>query len=99
MDMTTILTSPWPKSLSDFVVACLSWDPKRRPTSVQCMNHEYFRDVERYLPIRDPLPSMFSYDVAEIAPPASMHVSSQIVGKVESPKPPRVRQQSYFTIP
>ena len=59
MDMTTILTSPWPKSLSEFVVACLSWDPKRRPTSTQCVNHEYFREVERYLPIRDPVPSIF----------------------------------------
>lgn len=56
MEMTTILTAPWPKSLSDFVVACLSWDPKRRPNSTQCLNHEYFRDVERYLPVRELMP-------------------------------------------
>lgn len=55
--MTTILTSPWPRSLSDWVVWCLAWDPKRRPTSSQCMAHEYFKDVERYLPLREPLPS------------------------------------------
>jgi serine/threonine protein kinase len=56
MDMTTILTPPWPKSLSEFVVACLSWDPRKRPTSVQCLNHEYFKDVERYLPLREMMP-------------------------------------------
>jgi meiosis induction protein kinase IME2/SME1 len=59
MDMTTILTPPWPKCLSEFVVACLSWDPKKRPTSTQCLNHEYFKDVERFLPQRDPVPGMF----------------------------------------
>lgn len=57
MDMTNILTSPWPRSLADFVVACLAWDPKKRPTSTQCLQHEFFRDVEKYLPIRDPIPS------------------------------------------
>jgi serine/threonine protein kinase len=55
MDMTTILTAPWPKCLSEFVVACLSWDPKKRPTSTQCLNHEYFKEVERYLPLREPV--------------------------------------------
>jgi serine/threonine protein kinase len=58
MDMTTILTPPWPRSLSDFVVACLSWDPRKRPTSVQCLNHEYFKEVERYLPLREMMPSI-----------------------------------------
>jgi serine/threonine protein kinase len=58
MEMTTILTAPWPRSLSDFVVACLAWDPKKRPNSVQCLNHEYFRDVERYLPVRELIPGI-----------------------------------------
>jgi len=59
MEMTTILTAPWPRSLSDFVVACLAWDPKKRPNSVQCLTHEYFREVERYLPVRELIPGTF----------------------------------------
>src|SRR5579871_4344612 len=62
MDMTNILTPPWPKSLAEFVVWCLAWDPKKRPTSIQCLQHEYFRDVEKYLPIREPIPSPPSSD-------------------------------------
>src|SRR5947207_1448340 len=102
--MTTILTSPWPKSLSEFVVACLSWDPKRRPTSTQCLNHEYFREVERYLPIRDHLPSIACRNwVLTVAPPASMHTTSQNTKGlgIEIPQPPRgARQQpSYSPLP
>ncbi|KAK2758274.1 hypothetical protein FQN54_004119 [Arachnomyces sp. PD_36] len=37
--------SQWPTSLSNFVTACLMWDPKNRPTSTQAMNHEYFLDA------------------------------------------------------
>lgn len=37
--------SQWPTSLSNFVTACLMWDPKNRPTSSQALNHEYFMDA------------------------------------------------------
>jgi len=44
--LETILKPPqWPTALSQFVTACLMWDPKHRPTSLQAMNHEYFVDA------------------------------------------------------
>ena len=44
--METILQPPtWPAALSQFVTWCLMWDPKKRPTSAQAMNHEYFVDA------------------------------------------------------
>lgn len=44
--METILQPPqWPSALSDFVTWCLMWDPQRRPTSKQALEHEYFADA------------------------------------------------------
>ncbi|TGZ81283.1 kinase-like protein [Ascodesmis nigricans] len=44
--MESILPTPtWPASLAHFVTWCLMWDPKNRPTSRQCMDHEFFRDA------------------------------------------------------
>lgn len=44
--MDTILQTPqWPASLSHFVTWCLMWDPKARPTSAECLAHEYFADA------------------------------------------------------
>lgn len=44
--MESILQQPqWPASLSQFVIWCLMWDPKNRPTSMQALNHEYFADA------------------------------------------------------
>jgi serine/threonine protein kinase len=109
MDMTTILTPPWPKSLSDFVVACLSWDPKKRPTSTQCLNHEYFKEVERYLPQREQPPGTLPCHVSNSAPPATMATSTPALSRktsikglgIEIPLPPRgARQQpSYQQFP
>lgn len=112
MEMTTILTAPWPRSLSDFVVACLAWDPKKRPNSVQCLNHEYFRDVERYLPVRELIPGTFSSPLSGLilGAPATLNPSSppgltrktSLKGLgIDIPMPPRgARQQpSYTQIP
>lgn len=44
--METILQPPqWPTALSDFVTWCLMWDPQRRPTTKQALEHEYFIDA------------------------------------------------------
>lgn len=44
--METILQPPqWPSALSEFVTWCLMWDPQRRPTSKQALEHEYFADA------------------------------------------------------
>ncbi|RPA76770.1 kinase-like protein [Ascobolus immersus RN42] len=44
--MESILATPqWPASLCNFVTQCLLWDPKARPTSVQALQHEFFRDA------------------------------------------------------
>ena len=41
-----ILRAPqWPVGLSNFVTWCLMWDPQRRPTSTQALQHEYFADA------------------------------------------------------
>ncbi|KAH0614414.1 uncharacterized protein H6S33_000050 [Morchella sextelata] len=50
--METILQSPtWPASLATFVTQCLMWDPRNRPTSIQALQHEYFKDaVDPLLP-------------------------------------------------
>lgn len=44
--MDTILPAPqWPPSLRSFVTQCLLWDPKARPTTAECLQHEYFQDA------------------------------------------------------
>lgn len=44
--MDTILPAPqWPPSLRLFVTQCLLWDPKARPTTAECLQHEYFQDA------------------------------------------------------
>ncbi|KAL7271892.1 Serine/threonine protein kinase [Rhizina undulata] len=44
--MDSILQSPtWPVALSNFVTQCLMWDPRNRPTSIQALQHEYFKDA------------------------------------------------------
>ena len=44
--LETILRTPqWPLGLSNFVTWCLMWDPQRRPTSTQALQHEYFADA------------------------------------------------------
>lgn len=54
----TILQSPaWPTSLAQFVTWCLMWDPKSRPTSIQALQHEYFRDAIDPLQPRATTPS------------------------------------------
>jgi serine/threonine protein kinase len=110
MDMTTILTPPWPRSLSEFVVACLSWDPRKRPTSVQCLNHEYFKEVERYLPLREMMPGKSSLNIYLTTAPPALYPNSQPTVQrkpslkglgIDIPQGPRgARQQpSYTSIP
>lgn len=54
--METILPSPqWPSSLAQFVTSCLLWDPKARPTSMQALQNEYFRDAVDPLMPRTPV--------------------------------------------
>lgn len=50
--MESILQAPtWPASLATFVTQCLMWDPRNRPTSIQALQHEYFKDaVDPLLP-------------------------------------------------
>ncbi|KAI9805446.1 MAG: hypothetical protein M1825_000697 [Sarcosagium campestre] len=44
--MDSILQTPrWPESLSNFVTACLMWDPRNRPTAKEALAHTYFRDA------------------------------------------------------
>jgi len=43
----TILPSPWPSSLAALIGLCLMWDPRARPTTTQCLEHDYFRDLGR----------------------------------------------------
>lgn len=44
--MEAILPAPqWPPSLRKFVTQCLLWDPNNRPTTSECLQHEYFHDA------------------------------------------------------
>lgn len=44
--MDAILPAPqWPPTLRDFVTQCLLWDPKSRPTTAECLQHDYFQDA------------------------------------------------------
>lgn len=57
--MESILPTPqWPPSLCAFVTQCLLWDPKARPTSVQALQHEFFKDAVDPLKIRSSTPSL-----------------------------------------
>jgi len=45
-NLNTILCEPeWPASLCDLITWCLMWDPKNRPTSEECLKHDYFIDA------------------------------------------------------
>lgn len=56
--MESILQTPtWPASLATFVTQCLMWDPKNRPTSIQALQHEYFKDAVDPLQPRSQTPS------------------------------------------
>lgn len=56
--METILVAPtWPASLATFVTHCLMWDPRNRPTSMQALQHDYFKDAIDPLQLRSSTPS------------------------------------------
>lgn len=56
--MESILQAPtWPTSLATFVTQCLMWDPRNRPTSIQALQHEYFKDAVDPLQPRSNTPS------------------------------------------
>lgn len=52
--------SQWPASLAHFVTWCLMWDPRNRPTSIQALQHEFFRDAVDPLMPRAVTPSRLS---------------------------------------
>ncbi|KAA8904822.1 kinase-like domain-containing protein [Sphaerosporella brunnea] len=66
--MESILATPtWPASLAQFVTWCLMWDPRARPTSIQALQHEYFRDAVDPLLPRSATPSRASRKTAELS--------------------------------
>ena len=66
--MESILAAPtWPVSLAQFVTWCLMWDPKSRPTSIQALQHEYFRDAVDPLLPRSSTPSRIPRKNSELA--------------------------------
>jgi meiosis induction protein kinase IME2/SME1 len=66
--MESILATPtWPTSLANFVTWCLMWDPRSRPTSVQALQHEYFKDAVDPLLLRASTPSRVGKRNGELA--------------------------------
>lgn len=66
--MESILAAPtWPVSLANFVTWCLMWDPRCRPTSIQALQHEYFRDAIDPLLPRASTPSRVVKKSSELA--------------------------------
>jgi len=65
--MESILATPtWPASLAHFVTWCLMWDPRSRPTSVQALQHEYFKDAVDPLLPRTSTPSRMARKTSEL---------------------------------
>lgn len=65
--MESILATPtWPTSLAHFVTWCLMWDPRSRPTSVQAIQHEYFKDAVDPLLPRTSTPSRIVKKTSEL---------------------------------
>ena len=65
--MESILAAPtWPASLANFVTWCLMWDPRSRPTSIQALQHEYFRDAIDPLLPRASTPSRVAKKTSEL---------------------------------
>lgn len=65
--MESILQAPtWPASLATFVTQCLMWDPRNRPTSIQALQHEYFKDAVDPLQPRSNTPSRMPRKQSEL---------------------------------
>ncbi|KAI5818224.1 kinase-like domain-containing protein [Pyronema omphalodes] len=90
--MESILVSPtWPASLAQFVTWCLMWDPKCRPTSIQALQHEYFKDAVDPLLPRSSTPSRISRAKSELTMKPSRDSMTEA-----SPQPALEKKNSWF---
>lgn len=88
--METILQSPtWPASLATFVTQCLMWDPRNRPTSIQALQHEYFKDAVDPLLPRSNTPSRMLRKQSDL-------VSKQSRDSITEVQPTLEKKNSWF---
>lgn len=83
--LDTILQAPqWPASLSNFVTACLLWDPRGRPTSTQALAHEYFQDAFDPIRLKSSSSRLLGRKQSDISTKESPDASPSLTSKTSS---------------